>query len=110
MARNKKQVERICNNCRLFNPKARECSVVILVEGNRHRIPVDAEDPCFFEGEYFDPTTKAMENFAENIQEVKFWVENDKGEKTAGDGIVKMEYPEGFFGEDEESTDRGSKQ
>jgi len=48
------------------------------------------------------PRTSACtkrENFTDDIKEVKFWVENEQGEKTAGDGIVKMEYPEGFFGE-----------
>lgn len=99
MARRKqKQIERICANCKLFNPQKSECSVVILMEGNRVRIPVDAEDPCFYEGMYFDPTTKAMEDFAGEIQQVRFWTENRDGEKTSGDGIVKMEYPEGFFG------------
>ena len=105
MPKKKKQkyIERICANCKLFNPHKSECSVVILHEGQRHRIPVDAEDECFFEGMYFDPTTKAMEDFAGDIQEVKFWVENEKGEKTDKNGAVKIEYPEGFFGKDAES-------
>jgi hypothetical protein len=94
-----KRVERICKNCKLYNPEGGVCSVVVLHEGSRLRLPVLANDPCFFEGEYFDPTTEAMENFAREIQEVKFWVEDKKGNKTAGDGTVKMEYPEGFFGD-----------
>lgn len=98
-----KYIQRICNNCKLFNPHSSECSVVILHEGERHRIPVDPQDECFFEGMYFDPTTKAMEDFAGDIKEVKFWVENEKGEKTNKNGTVKMEYPEGFFGKNAES-------
>lgn len=94
----KKQIERICKNCKLFNPQKLECSVVVLNEGKRYRLPVDPGDSCFFEEEYFDPTTKAMEAFGEDVKEVKFWVENEKGEKTSGNGTVKMEYPEGFFG------------
>jgi hypothetical protein len=93
-----KHIERICANCKLFNPDSNTCSIVVLHEGQRHRLPVDAEDECFFEGMYFDPTTKAMEDFAGDIKEVKFWVENEAGEKTNGKGAVKMEFPEGFFG------------
>lgn len=97
-----KNIEKICGNCRLFNEAAGECSIVVLHEGERLKIPVDPEDSCFFEGEYFDPSTKAIENFSEDIKEVKFWVENEQGEKTNGDGVVKMEYPEGFFGKDDD--------
>jgi hypothetical protein len=93
-----KEVERICGNCKLFNPKTMECSVVILHEGERHRIPVDPTDSCFFENQYFDPTTKAMEDFVDDIKETKFWVENEKGEKIDGNGTVKVEFQEGFFG------------
>lgn len=104
MRKRKKEIERICGNCKLFNGKAGECAVVILHEGERHKIPVDHMDSCFFEGEYFDPTTKAMDNFAGNIQEVKWWVEDEKGKKTKGDGTVKIEYPEGFFGDPEKDA------
>jgi len=62
-------------------------------------LPVLAKDPCFFEENYFDPSSEAIEDFAGNIKEVKFWVENEKGEKTNGKGTVKMEYPEGFLGD-----------
>ena len=95
----RKPIEKICNNCKLYNAQKGECSVVILWEGERQHIPADPEDPCFFEGEYFDPMTKSNENFTDDIQEVKFWVEDEKGEKTDKDGTVKMEYPEGFFGD-----------
>ena len=93
-----KEIERICKNCKLFDPANRRCAVVVLHEGQRVRVPVDAEDPCFFEGVYFDPSTKAMEDFAGDIKEVKFWVENERGEKTDKNGAVKIEYPEDFFG------------
>jgi hypothetical protein len=95
----KKPIKKICKNCKLFDPKSSSCSIVVLHEGQRLRLPVSAEDSCFFEGEYFDPTLKATQSFAEEIKEVKFWVENEKGDKIDGDGIVKMEYPEGFFGD-----------
>lgn len=97
---NKKNIERICKNCKLFNPESSTCSIVILYEGERIKLPVTAEDPCFFEEQYFDPITKTKENFTDVIQQVRFWVEDEKGNKTNEDGIVKIEYPEGFFGTD----------
>jgi hypothetical protein len=93
----KRKIDKICNNCKLFDPASSTCSIVVLHEGERHRLPVLAEDPCFFEGEFFDANTKAMESFVEDVKEVKFWVEDDEGQKTKGDGHVKIEYPEGFF-------------
>jgi hypothetical protein len=95
----KKTLEKICGNCKLFNPDRGECCVVILHEGQRLKLPMSPSDKCFFEEEYFDPTTKALENFSQEIQQVKFWVENEKGEKTNEKGTVKIEYPEGFFGD-----------
>lgn len=103
MSKKKKEkqpkIEKICKNCKLFDPKNCVCHVVLIHEGRRVKIPVDGHDSCFYEGEYFDPTTKTMENFADEIQEVRFWVEDDKGQKTDKDGTVKIQYPEGFFGE-----------
>lgn len=96
----KKQIKRICDNCKLFNPAKSECAIIVLHEGQRLHLPVVAEDPCFFEESYFDPNSKAMEDFAGEIKEVKFWVENEQGEKIDGNGTVKMEYPEGFIVED----------
>lgn len=93
----KKTIERICKNCKLFDAKSRVCAVIILHEGKRRNLPTDAEDKCFFEQGYFDPTTRAIEDFAGEIQEVKFWVEDENGEKTRGDGKVMIQYPENFF-------------
>ncbi len=95
----KKHIERICANCKLFNPARNECSVVILWEGQRRRLPVDPQDPCFFEGQYFDPNLDAFEDFAGEIQEVKMWVEDKEGNRVKGEGTVKIEYPEGFLGD-----------
>ena len=33
------------------------------------------------------------------IQQVRWWVEDENGNHVDGNGIVKMEYPIGFFGE-----------
>lgn len=95
----KKKIAHICRNCKLFAPREGVCSVVILHEGKRVKIPVEPQDPCFFEGQYFDPTTKAMEDFAGEIQQVRFWTEGKDGKPTDKDGTVKIEYPEGFFGD-----------
>jgi hypothetical protein len=93
----KKKIEPICNNCRLYDARQGICRVVILMEGKRLNIPVDAKDRCFFENEVEGTNGKFVP--AEDIKEVRFWVENPiTGEKTNGNGIVKMEYPEGFFG------------
>lgn len=94
----KKSIERICKNCKLYDVKNEHCAIVILHEGERLHLPVDPEDACFFEAEYFDPTTKARVDFADDIKEVKIWVEDEKGEKTDKDGVVKIEYDAGFFG------------
>lgn len=97
--RKKKNIERICRNCKLYDSGRGECAVIVLHEGQRLHLPVLPNDSCFFEGQYFDPTTEAVDDFAGDLKEVKFWVENDKGQKTGGNGVVKMEYPEGFLGE-----------
>lgn len=93
----KKNIERICRNCKLYDPGQGHCAVVILHEGQRVHLPVDPKDSCFFEQQYFDPTTKAVEDFNE-IQEVQFWTEDPNGQKTSGNGTVKVRYPDGFFG------------
>ncbi len=94
MSKKKKPIERICKNCKLFNPVTSECAVVVVHEGRRLKLPVIAEEPCFFEGTYFDPTTKEDEDFAGDINELKFWVEDEDGNKTNKNGKVKMEIPE----------------
>ena len=86
-----KKIEKICKNCKLFNAPERRCSVVILHEGQKINIPVDAQDPCFFEEPYFDPMTKTEENFNE-IKEIRMWVEDQNGNKS-DHGVVKIEYP-----------------
>lgn len=93
----KKEIERICRNCKLYNPAKGVCSVLVLLDGERINVPMDPGDPCLYEQEYFDPETKSVETLNE-IQEVKFWVEDEKGRKTNKNGTVKFEYPEGFFG------------
>jgi len=113
-----KQIERICNNCQLYDAKSGECSVVVLHGGRRFKVPMEPQDKCLYETEYFNPTTKSMEDMAGDIQEVKFWLENDKGQKVGKKKwwqfwkmnektVVKMEYPQGFFGKEKELEEMG---
>jgi len=76
-------MERICKNCKLFYKERNLCGVTIISEGKYLNLPVAAEDPCFFEQEYFDPITCETEDFNE-IQQVRMFEE---------DGKVKLEYP-----------------
>lgn len=87
----KKPIEKICNNCRLFDPANKLCKVTVLYEGRKINIPVDPEDSCFFEQEYFDPKTNQKSDFNE-IREIKVWVENETGERS-NKGVVKVEMP-----------------
>jgi hypothetical protein len=87
----KKKIERVCGNCRLFNPEINRCSVVVLFEGQKTNIPVDPEDSCFFEEDYFDPKTGEKSDFNE-IKEIKMWVEDENGQK-AKEGQVKIQLP-----------------
>lgn len=92
----KKLILHICDNCKLYDPQSETCQIVVLHEGSRANLPVNAIDSCFYES--IDGWSG--ESFIEDVKEVKFWVENSEGKKTNGDGTVKMEYPEGFLGED----------
>lgn len=96
-----KKIKPVCGNCQLYDPSKSQCSIVILMEGKRQHIPVDPEDKCFFENEFTAIHDGKAETFipADEIKQVKWWVEDPKtGKKTDGNGKVKMEYPEGFFG------------
>ena len=98
----------ICKNCRLFSEAEGECQVIILHEGKKWNLPVSANDKCFYENTFVskepcfnkegDVTGHKTELFKPEVQEVRWWVEDDKGNKTNGDGRVKIQYPQGFFG------------
>ncbi len=99
-----KEIEAKCKNCRLYNPKLARCEVIILWEGEKVNLPVQAEDDCFFADEFVAVLPDgSQDKFKPEVQQVKFWVEDKKtGKKTNKDGVVKMEYPEGFFGPNNE--------
>jgi hypothetical protein len=84
----KKNVEHICGNCLLYDGDRKHCKVAILVEGTEYHLPVFHKDKCH------------MDDLGIEVQQVRWWVENDQGEPTKKDGTVKIEYPKGFFGEE----------
>jgi hypothetical protein len=45
-----------------------------------------------------------MDELQIEVKQVRWWVEDEKGKPTEGDGVVKIEYPEDFFGKDQEKN------
>lgn len=79
--------EPICKNCLLFNRENETCNVAILIEGKKLHMPVNPNDHCH------------MDELGIPVEQVRWWVEDPStGEKTNQNGIVKIEYPEKFFG------------
>ena len=76
-----------CGNCRLFNKSNETCEVAILIDGKKYNLPVSPEDNCH------------MDELGIPVEQVRWWVEDpNTGEKTEKNGVVKIEYPENFFG------------
>jgi hypothetical protein len=69
-------------------------------EGQKYNLPMDPNDACFFESEFIAKDTDGTEeSFVPEVQQVKFWMEDPTtGEKVNKNGIMKIEYPENFFG------------
>ena len=84
----KKKIEEICGNCLLYNHSKQECKIAILIEGTEYHMPVSPLDKCH------------MDEIGVPVQQVRWWVEDKKGNPITGNGTVKMEYPEGFFGKE----------
>jgi hypothetical protein len=87
-----KEIEKICNNCFLYNRENSTCKVAILLNGKEYHMPVDSGDRCH------------MDELQIEVKQVRWWVEDEKGNPTEGDGVVKIEYPEDFFGKDQEKN------
>ena len=92
----KKKIEHKCKNCGLFDKAQGICRVIVLYQGDRINVPVEQEDDCFYEGKFIAKD----EEFNVEVKNVKWWVEDKNGKPIDGDGIVKIEYPEGFFGKE----------
>lgn len=84
----KKSIEPLCKNCLLYNREKGNCKVAILIDGNQYHLPVSPEDHCH------------MDELGIPVQQVRWWVEDPQtGMPTKGSGVVKIEYPDGFFGQ-----------
>lgn len=86
-----KVIEPICNNCLCYNREKGECKVAILVGGKQYHMPVFPGDRCH------------MDEMGIEVNQVRWWVEDESGKPTDGNGKVKIEYPTGFFGPERES-------
>ncbi len=82
-------MERICENCRLFDGQTSTCKVRVLVAGHVYRdIPVLGSDTCIYEDL----------GVADYSQEVRFKVQDPITGEPATTGKVTIEYPTEFFG------------
>lgn len=80
-------MEKKCGNCLLFRKDSKECGVAVLIEGEVLHMPVSEGDNCH------------MDELGIEVNQVRWWVEDkETGEQTDKDGVVKIEYPTGFFG------------
>lgn len=85
-------LKKICNNCLLYNRTNSKCKVAVLIEGKEYHLPVDPGDKCH------------LEELDIEIKQVRWWVEDENGNPTDGDGKVKIEYPNDFFGPEDANT------
>lgn len=84
----KKEIEKICGNCLLYNLEKKECKVAVLIEGQEYHMPVLPLDKCH------------LDELNLPVNQVRWWVEDENGNKVDGNGIVKVEYPTEFFGQE----------
>jgi hypothetical protein len=81
-----KKIKEVCGNCLLYDGEKKHCKIAVLINGEEMHMPVKTDDKCHFD-ELDIP-----------IEQVRWYVEDNNGNRTEGDGNVKIEYPEGFFG------------
>lgn len=82
-----KKIEPKCKNCLLYNRSKGVCKVAILIDGEQKHMPVFPENRCH------------MDELNIPVEQVRWFVEDPKtGKPTAGSGVVKIKYPENFFG------------
>ena len=91
---------KICKNCSLYDFKNKICKVNILMEGNKINLPMEPDDNCFFlEETIVKEKGKIVDKFQVEIDQVKIWAEDPKTGEKSDHGIIKIEFPENFFGE-----------
>lgn len=90
----KNGIEPLCKNCLLYNREKGICKVAILINGQQIHMPVFANDHCH------------MDELGIPVDQVRWWAEDHKtGERSKdGKGIIKMEYPINFFGNNTNGT------
>lgn len=89
-----KEKEKICKNCQLYDRSQGVCRVLFLYRGEKIKIPVEPNDPCFWLEE-IDAGEDVPFIPATEIKQIRMWVEDPKtGLPTAGNGIVRIETPE----------------
>lgn len=82
----KKPVEAKCKNCLCYDANKGICKVAILINGEQIHMPVFPEDNCH------------MDELGIPVEQVRWWTEDPRtGKPTAGNGVVKVEYPEGWM-------------
>jgi len=97
----KKKIEPICKNCLAYDKYRGQCKVVIMHDGERFNLPMEPEDRCFFlEETSYTNESGGEEKFTVDVEQVAFWCEDPTTGERADKGIVKIEYPEGFFGKE----------
>ena len=82
----KEMKEPKCKNCLLYNRVKSECKVAILIDREEIHLPVLPDDNCH------------MDELGIPIEQVRWYVEDPKTGEPATKGVVKIEYPEDFFG------------
>lgn len=84
--KSKQPVEPKCKNCLLCDRERGLCKVAVLINGEQVHMPVFPEDNCHFD------------ELGIPVEQVRWFVEDPETGKPAKKGVVKIEYPEGFFG------------
>lgn len=71
-----------CKNCLLYDKKKSYCRVAILIDGKQIHMPVFPEDHCH------------MDELGIEVEQVRWFKDEEKN-------VMKIEYPENFFGENQ---------
>jgi len=74
-----KTIERVCRNCRLYNPTEGTCQVTVLHEGERYELPVQPNDRCHWEAAEAAVSRQFGERVEVPIQQVRMWSDGTNG-------------------------------
>ena len=65
----KKKIDQICKNCKLFDPKEGVCAVVVIHKGEHLELKTNSEDECHW----------IKNGIVENIQQLRAWSDGKQG-------------------------------